>query len=209
MKNKKLRTAALIFFLVVNSTYYWEGKLGLFAFPAFFILVLVYLALCFALIREIYFSVKAKFEDKTQLLDIVLLTTVLTLTFLKPIGLIDFDNLEGDNLLIAEREGAANCLTILKLKDDFTFNVRSYCFGVTETKGKYHVQNDTIYFDNVNLGRDKSGFYQYAIIEPVKFKVSGKHFYLVCFENSTDTVGLSLPITKNELNKLKKEKIRR
>ncbi|MGX7686025.1 hypothetical protein ACWA1C_02575 [Flectobacillus roseus] len=205
MKNKGLIITTIIFFLTVNTTYYWEGKLGLFAFPAFLILVVIYLGLGLALIRQIYFAVKEKFADKTRLINIGLLTIVLTPTFLKPFGLIDFDKIEGDNILIAEREGAANCMTTLKLKDNFTFSERSVCFGVTEIKGNYHLQNDTIYFDNVSLGRHENEFYQFAVVEQSKFNKDGKHFDLKLYK-LTDTIGHELRITKNELNKLKNKK---
>ncbi|MGX7688144.1 hypothetical protein ACWA1C_13355 [Flectobacillus roseus] len=206
MKNKGLLITTIIFFLTVNTTYYWEGKLGLFAFPAFLILTVIYLELGVLLIRQIYFLVREKFTDKTRLINIGLLTIVLTLTFLRPFGLIDFDKLEGDNVLVAEREGAANCMTTLKLKDDFTFSERSVCFGVTEIKGNYHLQNDTIYFDNVDVGRHENEFYKFAIIKPSKFNKDGKHFDLTRYESLTDTVGHELWITKNDLNKLKDKK---
>lgn len=206
MKNKGIIITTIIFFLTVNTTYYWEGKLGLFAFPAFLILAVIYLGLGVVLIKQIYFLVKEKFTDKTRLINIGLLAIVLTLTFLRPFGLIDFDKLEGNNVLVAEREGAANCMTTLKLKDDFTFSERSVCFGMTETKGKYHLQNDTIYFDNVSVGRYENEFYKFAVIEPSKFNKDGKHFELTRYKSLTDTVGHELWITKNDLNKLKNKK---
>lgn len=206
MKNKGLLITTIIFFLTVNTTYYWEGKLGLFAFPAFLILTVIYLGLGVELIRQVYFLVKEKLTDKTRLINIGLLTIVLTLTFLRPFGLIDFDKLEGENVLVAEREGVANCMTTLKLKDDFTFSERSVCFGVTEIKGNYHLQNDTIYFDNVSAGRHENEFYKFAIIKPSKFNKDGKHFDLTRYKNFTDTVGHELWITNNDLNKLKDKK---
>jgi hypothetical protein len=206
LKNKRLIITTIIFFLIVNTTYYWEGKLGLFHFPVFLILVVIYFGLGLALIRQIYFIIREKFTDKTRLINIGPLTIVLTLTFLKPFGLIDFEKLESDNILVAEREGSANCMTTLKLKDDFTFSERSVCFGVTEIKGEYHIQNDTIYFDNVSLSRDENEFYKFAIIEPSKFDKDGKHFDLTRYKSLTDTIGHELWITKNELNKLKSKK---
>jgi hypothetical protein len=203
LKNKRLIITTIIFFLIVNTIYYWEGKLGLFHFPVFLILVVIYFGLGLALIRQIYFLIREKFRDKTRLINIGLLTIVLTLTFLKPFGLIDFEKLEGNNVLVAEREGSANCMTTLKLKDDFTFSERSVCFGVTEIKGEYHIQNDTIYFDNVSLSRDENEFYKFAIIEPSKFDKDGKHYDLTRYKSLTDTIGHELWITKNELNKLK------
>lgn len=196
----------IIFFLIVNTTYYWEGKLGFFAFPAFLILVIIFFGLGVALIRQIYFLVKEKFTDKKRLINIGLLTLVLTLTFLKPFGLIDFDKLEGNNVLIAEREGSANCMTTLKLKDNFTFSERSVCFGVTETKGNYHLQNDTIFFETVSVGRHENEFYKFAVVKPSKFENSKIIGDLIRYKNLTDTTGHELWITKNELNKLKNKK---
>jgi hypothetical protein len=169
LKNKGLLITTIIFFIIVNTTYYWEGKFGLFAFPAFLVLVVVYLGLAISLVIIIFLAVKEKLVYKSRLLLIGLLTIVLALTFYKPFGLINFDKLEGDNLLIAEREGAANCMTTLKLKDDFTFRERTVCFGITEIKGNYHLQNDTIFFDNVSVGRHEDEFYKFAVIEPSKF----------------------------------------
>ncbi len=206
MKNKGLLITTIIFFLTVNTTYYWEGKLGLFAFPAFLILVIIFLGLGVALIRQIYFLVKEKFADKKRLINIGLLTIVLTLIFLKPFGLIDFDKLEGDNVLIAEREGAANCMITLKLKDDFTFSERSVCFGVTEIKGNYHLQNDTIFFDNISFGRHENKFYKFAVVKPSKFDNSKIIGDLIRYKDFTDTTGHELWITKNDMNKLKNKK---
>lgn len=206
MKNKGLLITTIIFFLTVNTTYYWEGELGLFAIPAFLVLVVIYFGLAIALVRQIYLTVKEKLVDKSRLLYIGLLTIVLALTFIKPFGLVNFDKLEGDNLLIAEREGAANCMTTLKLKDDFTFSERNVCFGVTEIKGNYHLKSDTIYFDNVSVSRHENEFYKFAVIEPSKFNKDGKHFDLTRYKSLTDTVGHQLWITKNDLNKLKDKK---
>lgn len=206
MKSKGLIITIIIFFLIVNTTYYWKGKLGLFAFPMFLILAVIYLGLGIALIRQIYFSFKEEFADKKRLIDIGFLMLVLILTFLRPFGLIDFDKLEGDNVLVAEREGVANCMTTLKLKDNFTFTEQSVCFGITETKGNYHLQNDTIYFDNVSVGRNENEFYKFAVIEPSEFNKDGKHFDLIRYRSLTDTIGHELWITKNELNKLKNKK---
>jgi hypothetical protein len=206
LKNKGLLITTIIFFLTVNTTYYWEGKLGVFAFPAFLILVVIYLGLGITLIRQVYLLVKEKFSNKNRVILIGLLAITLTMTFLKPFGLIDFDKLEGNNVLVAEREGAANCMTTLKLKDDFTFRERSVCFGVSEIKGDFHIENDTIFFDNVSLGRHENEFYKFAVIEPSKFNKDGKHFDLKRYKSLTDTTGHELWITINDLNKLKNKK---
>jgi hypothetical protein len=206
LKNKGLLITTIIFFLTVNTIYYWEGKLGFFAFPAFILLAGIYVGLAIALLRQIYLVIKKKFTDKQRLFEVGLLTTVLVLTFFKSFGLIDFDKLKGGDLLIAEREGTANCMTTLKLKDDFTFRERNVCFGVTEIKGSYHIQNDTIYFDNVNVGRYEDEFYKFAVIRPSKFSNSKFIANLIRYKDLIDTTGHVLWITKTELNKLKDKK---
>ncbi len=195
--------------MLVNTTYYWEGKLGLFAFPAFLLLVVIYVGLGIALARQIYFLIKEKFVDYKRFLKVGLLTIVLVLTFYNPFGLIDFDKLEGADILIAEREGSANCMTTLKLKDDFTFRERNVCFGMTEIKGNYHLQNDTIYFDNVNVGRHENEFYEFAVIKPSKFDNSKFFGDLIRYKDLLDTTGHELWIIKNDLKKLKDKKTNR
>ena len=206
MKNKGLYITTIIFFLLINTAYYWEGRLGLFAIPAFVLLVAVYFGLAIALLRQIYFSVKEKFKQNHRIILIGLLVTVLLLTYLKPLGIVDFDKFEGTDILIAEREGAANCLTTLKLKDDYTFRERIGCFGVSEIKGTFRVASDTIYFDNIQLGRHEEGFYKFAVIKSTKFDNSTKFGDLIRYKDLTDTVGHFLWITKNDLSKLKDKK---
>jgi hypothetical protein len=196
----------MIFFLIVNTTYYWEGKLELFAFPVFLILVIIFLGLGVALIRQIYFLVKENFKDNKRIIDIGLITLILTLIFLKPYGLIDLDKLEGDNILIAEKEGSANCMTTLKLKDNFKFSVRSVCFGITEIKGKFRLQNDTIFFDYVNVGRHENELYKFGIVNLSNSNNSKSIPYLTIYKKLTDTNGHKLWITKNDLNKLENKK---
>jgi len=206
MKKYGLLIATIIFFLIVNTSYYWEGKLGLFAFPSFILLILIYIGLGISLFRQLYLIIKEKFDNKLRLITIGLLVFVLIITFLRPNGLINFDKLEGGDILVAEREGAANCMTTLKLKDDYTFKERNVCFGVTETKGDYYIKNDTIYFDNINIGRHIDEYYSFGVVKPSKFSKDGKHFDFVRYKSLTDTLGHELWITKNEMNKLKDKK---
>ena len=206
MKNKALFITTIVFFLLVNTTYFWEGKLGLFAFPAFILLAVFYLGLAIALVRQIYLVTKERFADKHRLFVTGLLTTVLVVTFYKPFGLVDFYKTEDCDLLVAEREGAANCMTTLKLKSDFTFRERNVCFGVTEITGNFHLKNDTIYFDNVKVGRHEDEFYEFAVIRQSKFSNSKIRADLIRFKSIADTNGHELWITKNELKKLKDKK---
>jgi hypothetical protein len=177
--------------------------MGIFAIPATLILAVVYLILIVLLFKQFYLLIKERFKSKHRLFKTILLTIVLTLTYFKPWGIIDFEKWEGGDILIAEREGSANCLTTLRLKDNYTFRERIGCFGISEIKGTFRVVNDTIYFDNIQLGRHEESFYKFAVIKPSQFdnpKILGD---LIRYKDLTDTTGHFLWITKNDLSKLK------
>lgn len=204
MKNKEIVIFTVVFFLLINTSYYWEGRLGFFAIPVFLIFVAAYFALVIALFRQIYFLIKENFKTKNRLSLIGLLAIVLLLTYFKPTGIIDFDKLEGNDLLIAESEGAANCRTTIKLKENYTFKERVGCFGSFETKGKFRIVNDTIYFENVQLARQEKDYFQFAVVKRTKFENSKILEDLVLYKNSADTMPHELWITKNKLHKLHK-----
>jgi hypothetical protein len=201
LKNKGLIITTIIFFLLVNTTYYWQSKLGLLAFPAFLFLVVVFFVLLILLLLQLFLAIKEKFSDRQRLLIIAMLTIVLVLAFFNPAGIIDFERFEGSDILIAQREGAANCMTTFKLKENNKFTEKSVCFGMTEIKGDYKLKNDTIFFENVELGRDENEFYKFAVIRPSKFYKDNNHFDLVRFKDLNDTIGRELWITKNDLYK--------
>jgi hypothetical protein len=206
LKNKGLIITTIAFFLLVNTTYFWEGRLGILAFPAFIILVAVYVGLLFGLFIQIYFAIREKFNDRQRIVVLTIITLVLILTFFRPFGLIDFDRLQGADLLVASREGGGNCKTTFKLKENNRFVERSVCFGVTEIKGTYKLKNDTIYFENVDRGRQKNEYHKFAVIKQSKYSSDKKVVDFVRYTNSNDTIEYELFITKNELDKLTNKK---
>jgi len=115
-KNKILYAITIIFFLIVNSSYYWKSNLGFISLPISLILFLVYLGLCIITIRYIFLAFKERSKNKKQMFSIGLLLIVLILTFIKPFGIIDFEKFESKNILIAKNEGVAGCSMTLKLK---------------------------------------------------------------------------------------------
>ncbi len=167
----------------------------------FSLLILYFLVLTVILLGQAFFAVREKLRNKNRLILIGLMTVVLALSFLYPSGLINFDKLERDSIFIAQREGAANCMTTLKLRDDKTFIERNVCFGVTETTGTYNVKDDTIFFHNVSLGRHESDLYKFAIIKSRETKSEKYLGDLVRYKDHSDTTGIALWIIKNELNK--------
>ena len=152
------------------------------------------------MLRQLYIAIKEKFKNKHRILTIGILTTVLTLVFLKPHGLINYEKFEGKELLVARREGSANCMTTFKLIEDNKFIEKSICFGITETTGNYKIANDTLFFENVELGRHENEFYEYAVNRPSKIDKNNLYYDLIRYKDFKDTTGHILWIVKNDLD---------
>ncbi|WP_299531208.1 hypothetical protein [Ulvibacterium sp.] len=200
MKRKKLLLATIIFFLLINTTYFWIGETGILAMFIFILLFVSFLILAVVLIGQVYFLIKEEFKDGNRIWTVGILFFVLGSAAFFPTGIMDFEKLESESLLVAEREGTANCTTTLKLKKNKKFIEENICFGISETKGTYRIVNDTIYFENVSLGPHESEFYEFATITKEKDfgNYSGE---ILRFRNSSDTTGVALWILKNELKK--------
>jgi len=191
----------VLFFLLVNSSYFWADDLGMYSIPVTIGMIILFLVLFVFLLKHCYFLIKEKFSDKRRLITVCLLTVLLSAIALKPGGMINFDGLAGNDLLIAQREGAANCLSTFKLKSRNNFTFRQFCFGSFETNGKYALTNDTIFFKNVKPSRADSSFYEYAVIKAGTFnngKIIGD---LYLYKNTGDTSPYLLSITLNDLPK--------
>lgn len=202
MKRILLIVLALIFLLIVNLSPLWMEKLEYLSFPAFLFMVLVYIAFVISLILQIIKSIKEQYINRIRIITIGILFFVLTIIFLKPNGFVNLDKFGSNIIFVAEREGVANCKTILILKDDFSFKERNVCFGITEVTGAFNILNDTIFFDNINFGRDVNEYFRFGIIKPYKHYVDSTIFEFIRYKSKSDTVGHNLWITKNELNVL-------
>ena len=190
MKRKGLITATLLFFLLINTAYYWEADLGVFAMLSTLAMICYFFVLVFMLLGQLFFASKEKFADRQRIYLVGGMTIVLLLAFLYPRGIINFEKLEGDTVLIAQNEGAANCTTTLKLRHNKKFVQQSSCFGLSEVTGTYQIKGDTIIFENVSPGRNSTDFYKCAVL------TKGSVHLL---RSSKDTTWYPLAIIKNDM----------
>ncbi len=196
IKNNKLAFWSIVFFIVVNMRYFWEGMLGLFTFPVYFTLLLVFLIL---LIRSLLIFVevlKERFSNKKRNSLLMIMVFVLSITAFYPSGIIDFDALEGKDILIANRKGTANCSITLQLKDTGIFIETDVCFGLKKNKGSYSLSNDTIYF---NQNKRENNYYEYGVITPV-FYGKSVMYNINLFKNREDSISSTLRIYYNKLH---------
>ena len=185
--------------MIMNTSYLWESKLGLWAFPVFLFLLIFYFVLAITLIFQAYWIIKERFKNTKRNIIVGVMSLSLGIIFFWPNGIINFDRWQGNDLLIAGREGAANCTTTLKLKSNNKFIEKSICFGMSEVRGDYLLKGDSIFFSNVRLGRGGSQYYEFAVISPSEFQSQIIIGELKRFMNYSDTVPDPLFITKNEI----------
>ena len=141
---------------------------------------------------------KENFSNRNRNWTIGIMAIGLGLVILKPSGMINFDKLEGEDVFIAQREGAANCTTTLKLKQNHQFKERNVCFGVSEVRGNYEIKNDTIFFSDLNVPSGDEAYYKFGILKTSKYRNEKALFR---YRNHSDTIGHELWITKNEIIK--------
>lgn len=111
----------------------------------------------------------------------------LILIIIKPNGIIDFDQLEGEDRIVAQAEGAANCTSRLKLKDSEKFTFESICFGIEKSKGEYKIIKDTVYFTKTTRSSFSPDF---AIIDKFDNQI-------IIYENKNDKNPMHLSIIDN------------
>jgi len=181
IKNKILTIAPIVFFLIINTSYFWIDKIGFWAMLISLLFIIIYFIFVAVFISQLYFVVKEKFKNKFRVFNMGLLAIVLILTRLFPTGMINFEKFEGKNLLIIGNEGAGNCHSTIKFKEDLTFIKRDVCFKMEKTKGTYRISNDTIYF----LKGKEDLEYEFAIIKELK----SNKYSIQFFRDKNDTIG--------------------
>lgn len=181
-------TLTSILFLIINTSYFWEGELGLFFLIVVIIAFVIYFLLFIELIRQLYISIRDKFREKKRNILLLFMLICLALVAIKPQGLINFENLlEGGNKIFAQAEGAANCTTTLKLKENQNFVYESICFGIDRIKGEYKIKNDTVYFNS-----RKTLEYKYGIIDKNENLIK-------LYRNKSDKRPYGIPILKSHI----------
>jgi hypothetical protein len=205
MKHKGLFIATVVFLLLVNTTYYWEGKMGMFAMVTSVLMIFYFLVLAAFLISQAVSAVREKFKNRDRVTLTGFMAVVLVLCVLFPGGLVNFERFESESILIAHREGVANCTMTIKFRKDNSFVEHHICFGLDETTGAYRVAGDTIFFEDISPGRSAGERYSYATIEAHQTENQKDLGYLVMHKDYSDLTGMPLRIIKNKLTGLAAE----
>lgn len=99
----------LLFFLTVNTSYFWLTEIGLLGITSFAFLLLlfvIYFILAIELVGQLFLIVNERFTDRQRLARATFSTTILTLIYFFPAGFINFqkfrifENLEKKTCLL-------------------------------------------------------------------------------------------------------------
>jgi Ca2+/Na+ antiporter len=190
MFKSRLAITAIILFLVINTSYFWEGMFGIFAILIYLILIIIFAVLTFSVLKQLYFAIKENFKIKQRLYKICFVVLVLITVVMRPFGIINYASFESENILVSDREGVANCMTTLMLKESGRFKMRSVCFGIDEDIGTYTIQNDTVKLNYLST-RGATGRFKYAVLDSTKK-------YLRFYNTTPDTTPYWLYIRLNK-----------
>ena len=198
MKKILIIIISIIYFLLVNTSRLWEKLPGLWDIIIMGVLVAGFIILTIILIVQIVKIFRNRFTQKINIINSVLLTTILTITAIFPFGIIDYNKFEEPNQIIAQYEGVANCTITLKIKYSNRFTQRNICFGADEYYGKYEMVDDTIklFYNN------KSSFgseYAYGLIILDSIQSDKRIGHILYYRDSTDENPLPMKILDYKL----------
>jgi hypothetical protein len=187
MERKIIIGIAIVFFLFVNTLYFFEGNLGFFIgltlFFSFFIL-------CVLLLAQFLFAINERFKNKQRFLTVFVLFVVIGTAYCRPTGLINYEAMTGKDALVAYRGGVAGCHTVLRLKANGRYHDRHVCFGVYRYSGRYQSRNDTVFFSKSDK---QDGFsYDFALTDS-----SNRNHPVLRLYNTGDTAYFSMDIEVN------------
>jgi hypothetical protein len=183
---------------MLNTSYYWEGFLGGWNMLVLLFYVVIFLVLFITLLYQVYLIVKERVKNKQRLYLVFTIISLLSLSAYKPYGIINYEQFEGNDLVIASNEGAANCTTTFKMKENNKFSIRDVCFGIDKITGTYQVYKDTIKL----AARFNNSKYKFGIIKKVRTPDNYIFTDLSLYKSPQDTTPIHVTVTKNLLFKL-------
>lgn len=197
MKPKTSIIVFIIYFIIINTQYYWEQNIGFIVIVFATINFILFISFLFLVVSHLFSLFKKEKRTPIRIISIIIGTLVLLTTYLKPYGIIPFEKFEPSPLLTASNTGGGNCNTQLKLYENNKFVEKQRCFSISTTKGNWKLVNDTIYFSNVRIGIGLKEYYKFSILRNSS-STKSRH-RIIRYKDNTDSIGNSLWITKNEL----------
>ncbi len=175
--------AAICCMLGMLTSDFWEPWLG---WHAFYIMIGLTLLSGVLLLRFLYLIVNMLgplCRTKFHYFQSAWLALAMMVSYLFFNRDLSMERFMSKPVLVAGREGAANCTTVLKLFPNGHFKLQTVCFGIARLEGEWQKKSDTIFFSNFT-GRSDVQRYEYARYDSLP-KTTGKKEYLFLYDVST------------------------
>ena len=194
---KKLALFSAFFLILLIVSYFIEQSPSIWTLVINIVLPFYFLALCCSLLWHCRILWKDRFRNATKNWLLLFTISVITFTTACFFGMIRLDRIYGKDILVAGREGAANCFTTFKLKNTQNFTTESFCFGREWNRGRYFISGDTIHFAGTS---QQANGYLFGLIEMQSKTFPGRDL-LWLFRSRDDKDPYFLFISMNELPK--------
>lgn len=174
--------AAICCMLAMLTSDFWEPWLG---WHSFYVMIGVTFLSGVLLLRFLYLiliMLGPLGRTKWHYIQSAWLALAFMVSYLYFNGNLSIERFMGKPVLVAGREGAANCTTVLKLFPNGHFKLQSVCLGISRLEGDWHKESDTIFFTDFS-GRSDVQRFQYACYDSLP-KTTGKKEFLFLYDIS-------------------------
>ena len=158
MVYKKTLILTIVFLALISTSDLWSSNLGIFAMLSLLALGILFVVLFVMLGYHMFQAIRERFINRQRIYLIVIITFTLALSAYEPRGLINYNLLNGEPVLYANRKGAGSSSSNLYLYENGKFRSLYICFGISSVTGEYKIIGDSIVFTSSN-----DNFYKYAI----------------------------------------------
>lgn len=180
-----------LYFIIIQTSYFWLGLIGPFALPVLFILFLLFLVLIVQWFKIVIHLTSEKWLVKRHLSHLLILGSLILLVGFAPKGLIDFEKMEPEPLFTAVCSGNAGCTSYLKIINQKDFHYKQVCFGMFERSGEYSAHGDTIFFNDRELA--------YAVYLPKEGDSTNRRLMVYYQKEDSTTFTKMFWVRKDEL----------
>jgi len=191
----------VVLFLIVYTSYYWAGLIHFFALILYFINRLVFLILLIVLIFHIVKAFKENFAKFDRNMFVLIMSVFLVLIAVKlsvKSDKMSYNLFHGKDILLAKYRSVEGCEKTIRLKPNNRFKFTFQCFMTFDTRGKYELRNDTIYFSDLMLRNGGNAYYKYAVF--VKSSEDDDNDeYLYFYRSFNESYPDKLKVIKNEI----------
>lgn len=144
---KKISILILMFIGIWFFQYFLSYIQGAIPLLSILLGLFLWLSLLLTAIGQMIILLLEQRKHYRRLFFITIIIFANSISFINPQGIVDWESYEGENLLVAKREGTVGCQEIIKLRRGNRFKYSNICFGTQFLQGNYQLKEDTLWLE--------------------------------------------------------------